>query len=276
MTILVTGATGNIGRKVVDHLLTRGATGVRALTTNPAKAALPPEVEVAHGYLRRIETLPAALEGVDSLYLAPAAETVGEVLELARAAGVRHVVDLSGEPESWWGSVTAAVEASGTAWTHLWPGDFMENTLTWAQQIRDTGAVREPYPDIASAPIAMDDIAAVAAVALLEPDAHIGKAHWLAGPEILTRRELVRQLGIALGRDIEFRQVSRDEAVVALTPSMSDTAEWYVDNVLGGGEENPTAPTESVEQLTGRPAISFAQWAKDNAAVFGVQPAPGR
>ncbi|NEW49811.1 NAD(P)H-binding protein [Nocardia cyriacigeorgica] len=270
MTILVTGATGNIGRKVVDHLLARGATGVRALTNDPVKADLPAEVDVAEGYVRRLETLPAALDGVDRMYLAPAPDTVGEVLELARAAGVRHVVDLSGEPESWWGTVTGAVEASGLEWTHLWPGDFMENTQTWAQQIRDTGAVREPFPDIASAPIAMDDIAAVAAVALLDTDAHAGKAHWLAGPEILTRRELVRQLGTALGRDIEFLRVSRDEAVAALTPSMGENAEWYVDNVLGGGEENPTAPTESVEQLTGRSAITFAQWARANTAAFDV------
>ncbi|WP_280232456.1 SDR family oxidoreductase [Nocardia cyriacigeorgica] len=268
MTILVTGATGNIGRKVVDHLLARGATGVRALTNDPVKAALPAEVEVAEGYLRRVDTLPAALDGVDRLYLAPTPDTVGEVLELARAAGVRHVVDLSGEPESWWGSVTRAVEDSGLAWTHLWPGDFMENTQTWAQQIRDTGAVREPYPEIASAPIAMDDIAAVAAVALLDGDAHTGKAHWLAGPEILTRRELVRQLGASLGRDIEFLRVSREEAVTALTPSMGENAEWYVDNVLGGGEENPTAPTGSVEQLTGRPARTFAQWAREHTALF--------
>jgi uncharacterized protein YbjT (DUF2867 family) len=135
--ILVTGATGNIGRKVVGHLVERGARDVRALTTDPARARLPPGVEVARGYLRRVETLPAALEGVDTMYLAPTPDTVTEVVELARAAGVRRIVDLSGEPESWWGDVTRAVEAGGVAWTHLWPGDFMENTEMWAPQIRD-------------------------------------------------------------------------------------------------------------------------------------------
>jgi uncharacterized protein YbjT (DUF2867 family) len=146
VTVLVTGATGNIGRMVVDHLLTAGASDIRALTIDPERAALPGGVEVAEGSMRRPGTLPAALHGVDQMYLAPTPDTVDEVMASAQAAGVRHVVDLSGEPESWWGGVTRAVEASGIAWTHLWPGDFMENTLLWAPQIRATGAVHEPYP----------------------------------------------------------------------------------------------------------------------------------
>ncbi|MGO4616888.1 SDR family oxidoreductase [Nocardia sp. 2YAB30] len=228
MTILVTGATANIGRKVVDHLLARGATDIRALTNNPRKAALPAAVQVAEGHLRQPDTLPAAFAGVERMYLAPTPDNVTEVLALARAAGVRHVVDLSGEPESWWGSVCTAVEDSGLAWTHLWPGDFMENTLIWSQQIRETGAVLEPRPDAASAPIAMDDIAAVAATCLLT-DTHHGRSYPLAGPEILTRTDLVRHLADTLGRDIACHRSSRKDTVAALTPAMGDTATWYVD-----------------------------------------------
>ncbi|OQS14926.1 hydroxylase [Nocardia donostiensis] len=267
MKILVTGATGNIGRKVVDQLLARGADDVRALTNDPGKAALPAEVEVAHGYLRRLDTLPQAFVGVECLYLAPTPDTVGEVLEIAREAGVRRVVDLSGEPESWWGSVCGAVEASGIAWTHLWPGDFMENTLVWKRQIQETGAVREPYPETASAPIAMDDIASVAAEALLD-DSHVGKAHWLAGPQVLTRAELAHTIGAALGRDVPFLTVSPVEAVQVLQPTMGETAEWYVNTVLAGFVENPDVPTRSVEQITGRPAVTFAQWAAANVTAF--------
>ncbi|MFE0022343.1 SDR family oxidoreductase [Amycolatopsis sp. NPDC059021] len=267
MAILVTGATANIGRMVVDHLLGMGAHEIRALTNNPRKAALPAGVEVAEGYLRRVETLPAAFEGVESVYLAPTPDTVVEVLKLARDAGVRHVVDLSGEPEGWWGDVTRAVEASGLPWTHLWPADFMENSTMWAEQIRRTGAVREPYPDTASAPIAMDDIARVAATALLG-DGHVGKAYSLGGPEKLTRTELVRQLGVALGREIPFLHVSPEETVEALTPTMGDTAAWYVDTVLRGFTENPVLPTGSVEEITGRPGTTFAEWAAAHTADF--------
>ncbi|WP_410876241.1 NAD(P)H-binding protein [Nocardia sp. A7] len=270
MTILVTGATANIGRMVVDQLIARGASDIRALTINPSRAALPAEVQVARGHLGRPDSLPAAFEGVDRMYLAPSPDNVTEVLELARAAGVRHVVDLSGEPESWWGSVCDAVEGSGLAWTHLWPADFMENTLTWSQQIRETGAVREPHPGTATAPIAMKDIAAVAATALLT-DGHVGRAHSLAGPEILTRADLVAHLADALDRDITFRTSTREETIAALQPTMGDNTTWYVDNVLIDFTPPPESlPTTSVADITGHPATTFSDWAHANAARFPV------
>lgn len=270
MTILVTGATGNIGRRVVDHLLAAGAPDVRALTNDPVRAALPAGVEVVTGYVAKIETVAAALVGVDRMYLAPAPDTVGEVVALARAAGVQRIVDLSGEPASWWGSVAAAVEASGVGWTHLWPWDFIENALMWAPQIRATGAVREPHPQSASAPVAMDDIAAVAATALLD-DAHVGHAYTLTGPETLTRAAMVRQIGAALGRHVAFVEASRDDTVEALVASMGENAEWYVDNVLAAFDEHPVAATRIVEELTGRPATTFAQWARDHVEEFDGQ-----
>lgn len=268
MTTLVTGATANIGRKVVDHLLALGVTDIRALTANPRKAALPAQVQVAEGNPRRPETLATVFDGVDRMYLAPNSDTTADVLARARAAGVRHVVDLSGEPESWWGTVSTAVEDSGLAWTHLWPADFMENSLTWSDQIRATGTVREPRPDAVSAPIAMDDIAAVAATALLD-DTHFGRSYSLAGPEILTRTELVRALATVLGRDIAFVPSTREETIAALTPTMGETATWYVDNALASFDEAPTAlPITSVHDITARPATTFAQWALDNVAGF--------
>jgi uncharacterized protein YbjT (DUF2867 family) len=267
MTILVTGATGNIGRMVVDHLLARGAGAVRALTTNPVKAALPDGVEVAVGYLRRPETLPVAFEGVDVMYLAPTPDTVEEVLGLAREAGVQRVADLSGEHESWWGGVAKAVEASGLAWTHLSPGDFMENALSWAPQIVATDAVREPYPHGRSTPIAMDDIARVAA-AVLTTAGYEGEALPLTGPEILTRVDLAERIGAARGRPVRFETVTRDQAVVALEPDMGDTAEWYVDTILAGAVDWPAEVQPTVERVTGAPATTFAQWAQANAASF--------
>jgi uncharacterized protein YbjT (DUF2867 family) len=267
MTILVTGATGNIGRMVVDELLARGAGAVRALTVDPARAALPAGVEVAVGYLRKPETLPAAFEGVESLYLAPTPETVEEVLRLAREAGVRRVVDLSGELESWWGSVAKAVEDSGLEWTHLSPGDFMENTFSWAPQIHATDAVREPYPQGRSTPIAMQDIARVAAVALTR-SGYEGRSLSLTGPEILTRTDLVAAIGAARGKPVEFVQVTRDEAVEVLRPVMGDHVEWYVDTILQGGVDWPVEVQPTVEQVTDTPATPFATWAKQHAAAF--------
>jgi uncharacterized protein YbjT (DUF2867 family) len=96
MTILVTGATGNIGRRVVDHLIDLGANDIRALTKNPAKANLPDGVTPVIGYLGDPESLRAALVGVNRMYLAPLPQTVNATLELVNAAGVEYVVALSG------------------------------------------------------------------------------------------------------------------------------------------------------------------------------------
>ena len=264
MTILVTGATGNIGRKVVDHLLARGVTDVRALTVDPERAALPNGVEVVNGSVRRPSSLDAALDGAHAMYLAPYPATITDVLARARDAGVGHVVDLSGEAESWWGSVNDAVEASGARWTHLWPGDFMENVRMWLPQIRATGEVREPWPDARSTPTAMDDIAEVAAVALAE-DGHDGRAYPLTGPAAVSRTEMADAIATATGVPIRFVTGAPEETVRALEPSMGETATWFVENVLPALAGAEPKPNTLVADVTGRQATTFADWAAAHA-----------
>lgn len=266
MKILVTGATGNVGRMVVNHLRARGADDVRALTTNPARAKLPDGVEVAVGYLWEPETLPAAFAGVDRMYLAPVLETVNDVVRLAREAGVRHIVDLSGDETTDWQPIAEAVEASGLAWTHLYAGEFVENTMIWADQIRATGEVREPYPDAANAPVAMDDIARVAAAVLLG-EGHEGRIHTLTGPETMTRADRVRRLGTVLGRELRFVQVSLDEAVAVLEPVMGEYARWYIEG-FARMVDSPQFDTTTIAEVTGRQATTFEQWAAANADAF--------
>lgn len=266
MTILVTGATGNVGRLVVDHLLSAGVTGVRALTNKPARAALPSEVEVVEGYLGRPETVPAALEGVDRMYLAPVPETVREVMALTRQAGVGRIVDLAGGEGTWWRGVEEAVEESGIAWTHLEPGEFMTNSLVWAEQIRATGTVRDAYPGAANAPIDLGDIAAVAATVLLD-DGHTGRAYELTGPETISRAEMVRLIGVALGRDIPYVELTHEAAVEQLSSSMGEYAAWYVDG-LAELARHPQRAVPTVEEITGRPGTRFAEWALAHAAQF--------
>jgi uncharacterized protein YbjT (DUF2867 family) len=266
MRILVTGATGSVGRLVVDHLLAAGATDVRALTINPAKAALPVGVEIVEGYLGRPETVPAALEGVDRMYLAPLPRTVREIVALAREAGVRQIVDLAGAEGSQWHVVEEAVEESGIAWTHLDAGAFMSNSTIWAEQIRATGTVRDAYPTAAYAPIALADIAAVAATVLLE-DGHAGKAYPLTGPQTLTRAEQVRLIGSALGRDIPFVELAHEEAVEQLSKAIGKYASWYLDGVARLVDQ-PQRAVQTVEELTGRPGTTFAQWVAEHVDSF--------
>lgn len=283
MTVLVTGATGNVGRLVVDHLLSRGATDVRALTNNPEKAALPDDVEVVEGYLGKLDTMPAALDGVDVLYLAPLPRTVREVMELARKAGVKRVVDLSssnadaeaaGDPSEWhFYAVERAVEESGIPWTHLRAGEFMTNMLDWAEPIRERGVVRSAYPDAANAPIALADVAEFAAVCLLDDAGHSGEKYELTGPESLSRVEFVRVIADVLGRDIRFEELTHAEHVAEFTerasqyPNAVEIAEWYVGGI-GELIEQPQPVSPTFARVVGHPGTPFATWVAENATKF--------
>ncbi|GAB3152219.1 NAD(P)H-binding protein [Amycolatopsis stemonae] len=274
MTILVTGATGSVGRLVVDELLATGAT-VRALTIDPARAKLPPEAEVVVGSLARPSTLPLA--GVDAVYLAPMARTVGRFCELARAAGVERVVALSGSSVgdghegssgNEYAAVEAAVRAAGFAWTFLRPGAFMNNTLDWAGMVR-AGEVAMACPGATQTPIDLGDIAAVAA-RVLTGDGHVGKTHVLSGPEAISLREQVETLASVLGKDIRFRELTRADQRAQWIGS--GVPEQAVDWILDGFEEtlrHPQVPTGVVEDLLGRKGTTYAQWVGANRDVFG-------
>ena len=278
MTILVTGATGSVGRLVVDELLASGQP-VRALTVDPdrARPRLPAEAEVVVGSLARPSTLPPALKGVSAVYLAPMARTVRRFCELAAAEGISRVVALSGssvgeehEGSSGheYGAVEAAVREAGFAWTFLRPGVFMNNTLGWADMVR-AGEVASAYPDATQTPIDLGDIAAVAA-RVLTTDGHVGATYVLSGPSAISQREQVATIGSVLGREVRFRELNRAEQRKQWVGY--GIPEQAVDWILDGFEEtvrNPQVPTGVVEELLGRPGRTYAEWVAANRAVFG-------
>ena len=275
MTILATGATGSVGRLVVDELVAAGVP-VRALTVDPARASLPPEAEVVVGSLARPSTLPVALKGVSAVYLAPMARTVRRFCELALAAGIERVVALSGSSvgdghEGSSGNEYAAVEAevrdAGFAWTFLRPGAFMNNTLDWAPLVR-AGEVAMAYGDATQTPVDLGDIAAVAA-RVLTTEGHVGATYVLSGPEAISLRGQVETLAAVLGKEIRFRE---------LTPA-EQRAQWIgygvpeeaVGWLLEGFEEtlrHPQVPTGVVEELLGRPGTTYAEWVAANRTTF--------
>jgi len=266
MTILVTGATGNIGRRIVDHLIDLGANDIRALTKNPAKAKLPDGVSAITGYLGDPDSLPAALDCVERVYLAPLPETLDVTLDLVKKAGVEYVVALSGGAH--WQQHADTVAASGLVNTQLGPGEFLENFAIWSEPIKATRTVREPYPEIVEAPISMDDIARVAATLLVKPDqSYYDKMYELTGPEALTRAQIAEQIGVGIGADVSFEQCSRAEAEEALRSIMGENAAWYL-NVMAEGVDAPQQANQLVAELTGTPAQSVAQWAAQNAELF--------
>ena len=267
MTILVTGATGNIGRRIVDHLIELGANDIRALTKNPTKANLPDGVTAVTGYIGHPESLPAALDGVDRMYLAPWPPTLNATLDLVKKANVEYVVALSGAAH--WQEHADTIAVSGLVNTQLGPGEFLENFTIWSEQIKATRTVREPYPSVLEAPISMDDIARVAATLLVKPDeSHYGQMYAITGPESLSRAEIAEQIGMGIGVDVTFEQCSRAETEAALRPIMGPDAAWYLDG-LEASVGSPQMANQLVAELTGTPAMSVAQWAAQNADAFG-------
>ncbi|SDM59421.1 NmrA family NAD(P)-binding protein [Allokutzneria albata] len=266
MTTVVTGATGNTGRHVVAELLRRGER-VRALTRNPAKAGLPAEVELVTGTHTAPETLDGAFDGVDRLHItvtAGLAEVGPKLVQRAVDAGVRRITVLWG---GFVGPTEQAVAESGVEWTRLEAQEFMSNTLTWADSVRTEGVVREPY-DMPSALVHEADIAAVGAVALLE-DGHSGRAYNLTGPAALTPRERISLLSEEIGRDIDFVQITHEQAVERLMSTGVSRAD--ADYVIGWYAAPPAEAVtvdDTVERVLGRPARTFARWVSEHAGRF--------
>ncbi|MCQ8773579.1 NmrA family NAD(P)-binding protein, partial [Streptomyces telluris] len=268
MTTLVTGATGNTGRHVVAELVRRGER-VRALTRNPAGAAerLPAGVELVVGTHTAPEKLDAALDGISRLHItvtAGLAEVGPELVRRAVGAGVRRITVVWGGGV---GPVEQAVAESGVEWTRLEPQEFMCNTLNWVESIRDEGIVREPY-DFPSALVHEADIAAVAAVALLD-DGHAGRAYNLTGPESLTPRERIAILSREVRRDIAFVPITHEQALDRLMATGVPRADAeYVIGWYSTPSDDSTTVVDTVQKVTGRPARTFAQWAAEHAERF--------
>lgn len=291
MTILVTGATGNVGRQVVAGLVRAGRT-VRAMTREPRTGRLPDSVEVVQGDFERPESWRAALDGVQSVYLFPlvsAATDHGFVDEAVKAGVTRFVVHsaaaagfapgtggdgalgrhLTEEREAHRGLELLA-EASGAEWTQVRPGLLAANALRWADLIRTERVVREPYASAGYPVVHEADVADVAVAALLTDD-HVGAAYTVTGPVKVSQAEQVTAIGAAIGVRVRFEELDPAEARTRWLRDGLDeqTADWMIallaDAVDGTGA---LPPTDTYQRVTGRPSRTFAQWAKDHAADF--------
>lgn len=273
--ILVTGATGNVGRHVVAGLR-RAGVGVRAVTRSPARAGLPAGVEVVRGDLAHPESFVDAFAGVTRMfvfplaYLAPVLRGMSDVAEttalvkFAAEAGVRRMVML-GSSDSLFG-MERAVESTGCEWTILRPGEFAVNKLDhWAPMIRAGDVVRSAYPEASGAPVHEADIAEVAVEVLLS-DGHHGRRYELTGPQALTLREQVAAIATGLGRPVRFEEVTPAESRVELL-GFGLPAD-VVDHMFLAHPAGQAAVSPAFEEVTGRSGRTLAKWAADHAADF--------
>jgi (4-alkanoyl-5-oxo-2,5-dihydrofuran-3-yl)methyl phosphate reductase len=280
--ILVTGATGTVGRELVAELARRGAK-VRALSRNPAATDFPAGVETVAADLGDPGTLGHAMAGVQRVFMLATGlarlDHETNLVAAARRAGADRLVKLSAltveDPAAddiitrWHRAAEQAVTDSGLAWTILRPGGFMSNTLSWAGMIRHQGHVFAPFADVRTPVIDPADVAACAAVALVE-DGHRGQAYPLTGPELIGARDQAAVLGEVLGREIGITEIpaeaARQRMIKAGTPA--DIADAALTTLAGAGTGPGARVYRAVQSLTGRPARPFRAWATRHAAAF--------
>jgi len=276
MTIVVTGASGNVGRPLVSQLSAAGAR-VRAVTRTPNTAEFPDGVEAASSAV-------GALSGASAVFLNSRAlgDDLADVVALAKRSGVTKLValsainaddDFSRQPSRFRGDRNKEVEQlavdSGLAWVSLRPAVFASNFVgMWSAQIRAGDVVGGPYAAASAAPIVETDIAAVAAQALLT-DEFVGQQLPLTGPQAFTNSELVQIIGTVLGRPLRYLEVPPDvvrQRFIGLGLG-AEFADAYT-AMLAETLDKPALVTREVEKITGRPATSFARWVADHRKLF--------
>ena len=277
--ILVIGATGRVGRQVVSQLLDKDVK-VRTLTRNPNAANLPPEVEIVRGDLSAPALLDENLFKVDAAFFvwtAPpdtARSAVGRIAKNARrivflSSPHRTPHPLFQQPNPMavlQAEIERLIEASGLLWTFLRPGMFAANALSWwAPQIHAGNVVRWPYGKAPTAPIHEQDIAAVAAHALLT-EGHDGAEYVLTGPHSLTQIEQVETIAEVIARPLSFEELSPEEARREIGAPASVVNMLL--NAWAAAIGQPALVTTTVAEITGRPARTFRDWVKDHAEEF--------
>jgi uncharacterized protein YbjT (DUF2867 family) len=277
MTILITGATGNVGSEVFRLLKEKGE-DIRLASRNPEAAGFPAGTETAAMDLNKPETLAPALKGIKKVFLYTQPEGIDGFVREAIKAGIEKVVVLSSLSASFVSespglisnrhiAVEKAIEGSGLNWCFLRPGAFATNSLNLAKQIKFQGKVSTPYPLSETAPIHEKDIAEIGVKALSGSELDRSKP-LLTGPESLTQKRLVEIIGAAAGKEIIIEEISPEEARIQMVKYM---APQFVDVMLeyqAKSNGKPAFISPEFEKIMGKPGRTFAEWAKDHAADF--------
>ena len=277
--ILVTGATGTVGRELVAKLASRGGK-VRALSRrrdlpgrrgDRVRRPRQPRDPRPGAGRRRAGVRPGhgACRLAHEINLVAAARQAG-------AVGLVKLSALTVEDETtediitrWHRAAEQAVTGSGLSWTILRPGAFMSNTLAWAGMIKHQGQVFAPFGQARTAAIDPADIAAAAATALLQ-DGHDGRTYPLTGPELISARDQADVLSAALGRQLGFTEIpagaARQRMIQAGLPDQVADAVLATQASAGTGPAAEIRPV--VQQLTGRPARTYRDWVIRHLAAF--------
>ncbi|MGW2248638.1 SDR family oxidoreductase [Kitasatospora sp. NPDC001660] len=277
--IVVTGATGNVGRPLVRAL---AAAGHQVTAVSRHAAPVPDGVRHVAADLTEPAGLVPVLAGAKALFLLlsgdmhAAGAGPAEIIGRAAARGVRRIVLLSsqgvatrpfGPTRIAMRAVEDALRESGPEWAILRPGGFASNALWWAESIRAQQLVAAPFGDVGLPIVDPADIAEVAAACLLE-DRHTGGVYELTGPEPITPRRQTEAIAAALGSPVRFSELTRDEARFAMARAMPvELADDTLD-ILGSPNPAELRISPDVQRVLGRAPRPFADWAARNVAAF--------
>lgn len=283
LTYLITGATGNIGGRVVDRLLARGdRPRILVRDRRKAQSRFGDRTEVIVGDLGAADSLARALADVDVLFLVnsgPGLEARDEAAaKVAKASGVKRLVKLSSfdaEPQVgtgvWHARGEAAIEAVGVPFVFVRPTGFMDNALFWAPGIKESGVVRSATGDGRIPFVHSDDIADVATRALMATDL-VGQRLPITGPEALSYADMTAKIAAATGqqRRLAHETISDADArnfhlSLGEVPAM---VEAHISIYRAIRENRMATVTREVDRVLGRPAISFERWLEQHARAF--------
>ncbi|MEV0358721.1 NAD(P)H-binding protein [Nocardia sp. NPDC050697] len=280
--ILVTGATGNAARHLPGKLLAAGHS-VRVLVHRTPGTELDRRIETVAGDLTDAGSLPAALDGIDQVFLVTVGDGAAAFAKAAAAHPELRVLLLSSKAvvntefagfdnPIYRKHLLAEQQLAelGVPLATLRPGGLASNALRWAPGIREHSRVQALFPELAAPLLDPDDLAAVAALILnAGVDAHRGATYTLTGPEVVTVADQVEILSAVLGRPLELVRLTEEEALTAL--ARTQPPEFVRDYIPVQRRYLATTPAVhgTVAELLGRPARTFREWAYANAFRFG-------
>ncbi len=286
-TVLVTGATGMVSTSVLGELKGKPGLRVRALVHDPAKgqALRKDGVEVEAGDLEEPDTLAAAFDGVDILWLLTPASALepsmgSNAIVAAKQAKVKHIVrnsaikaghDAPNRNGRLHALVEAELKASGIPWTILRPHYYMQNLLSSANSVASDGMLYMNLGQGRVGTIDGRDVGVFAAKVIEHPDRHAGKIYTPTGPESIDMSSAAETLSRVMGKHVNYVALPQDAAQQAMLGF--GLSRWFVGNVVDYGRAYSDGwgdfVTNDFKDVTGHEARSFAQFATDFASAFG-------
>jgi uncharacterized protein YbjT (DUF2867 family) len=281
MTYLITGATGEVGSRVVRQLLGRNIRPrLLVRSEKKARSLFGDRVDVCVGDLAVPDSMRGAFQGADTVFLVNVGREIPErdmaAAMISKEVGVRKIVKLSSlDVEqglalgAWHEKGEAAIRTTGIPFTFVRPTGFMSNLLAWAHSIRTESVVRSSTANGRRPFIHSDDIASVCLAALLN-DEYSDEALPITGPDSLTFGEVTGIIGEAIGKPLAYQVISDEEArerYSRISGSQEET-EAHVALWRAIREGRLAGTTDRVERILGRKPIALGQWASENVQSF--------